>query len=334
MCNACIPNNLLSALLKRNIIKEKFEFQKEIKESYSCGFVFSPNKLFQNSIRHNLSLNKCFIKVPRQKDEPGKGGFWKIDPEYAERLLTGAYKKRRMPPVQINPAFKNQLQMISQPVMTVPTNVTGVLHVSPESQQLLEEFEEVTELDHYWDPRLAETTSVDCWSTLKAHKRKQPYGHRAGGAKGLCRSSSPLLAMEESKVLGSLKGNFDWDSLLNSALNGDLSLNEGGPLSPISKDQDHSEHGTEFSSSDTPVSTAERSMLIETQNDLDVDFDEETFLATEFLQSPWIEAEEGHHPDYLCTSTVNINQLFDLGDSLSDNIDIKIEPLLCETDDV
>lgn len=49
----------------------------------------------QNSIRHNLSLNKCFVKVARSKNEPGKGGFWKIDPAYADMFVDGVFKRRR-----------------------------------------------------------------------------------------------------------------------------------------------------------------------------------------------------------------------------------------------
>ncbi|KAF3699681.1 Forkhead box protein J1-A [Channa argus] len=281
---------------------------------------------WQNSIRHNLSLNKCFIKVPRQKDEPGKGGFWKIDPQNAERLLSCAYKKRRIPPVQINPDLQNRFWVNLQPQPKGPSSPIGDLCINPG------EFEEATGVDQNWDPHLGEGTMLESWPVVRGrggHKRKQSVGTRNGASKVPWHSSSPLFPVDEQKEIGHLKGDFDWDALLDSALSGDLNLEVGEPLSPIMKVEDLTLRGTQITPGEAPLGTADVHVLGETQRSNDVsDLDEETPLNTAFLESSWPEDEDQGRGDFLRSSTVNLDQLFVLGESLGGGPSTWIDTLL------
>uniref|UniRef100_A0A663LJW4 Fork-head domain-containing protein n=1 Tax=Athene cunicularia TaxID=194338 RepID=A0A663LJW4_ATHCN len=81
---------------------------------------------WQNSIRRNLSLQKRFIRVPREKGDPGKGGFWKLDPQYSDQLKNGGSRKRRMTPVQLQPASTErahaEAQCVASPAAPAPAS--------------------------------------------------------------------------------------------------------------------------------------------------------------------------------------------------------------------
>ncbi|CAH2324960.1 hepatocyte nuclear factor 3-beta [Pelobates cultripes] len=50
---------------------------------------------WQNSIRHSLSFNDCFIKVPRSPEKPGKGSYWTLHPDSGNMFENGCYLRRQ-----------------------------------------------------------------------------------------------------------------------------------------------------------------------------------------------------------------------------------------------
>ncbi|CAD5217006.1 unnamed protein product [Bursaphelenchus xylophilus] len=84
---------------------------------------------WQNSLRHNLSFNDCFIKIPRRPDRPGKGSFWAIHPA-AQRMFENGSCLRRQKRFKLTEDFMPRKQL--QPrLKTLPSQSPEISFLSP-----------------------------------------------------------------------------------------------------------------------------------------------------------------------------------------------------------
>ncbi|RMB88192.1 hypothetical protein DUI87_35443 [Hirundo rustica rustica] len=84
---------------------------------------------WQSSVRHNLCINKRFVKVPREKGEPGRGAFWKLHPRYAQRLKDGTSGgSRTLSDLSIPPASSRRTQHGARRIPSPAASACGLEH--------------------------------------------------------------------------------------------------------------------------------------------------------------------------------------------------------------
>ncbi|KAM3427691.1 hypothetical protein MY4824_009281 [Beauveria thailandica] len=95
------------------------QIYKWISDNYSF---YNPDDAgWQNSIRHNLSLHKNFIKIERPKDDPGKGNYWGIEPGTEQQFLKEKPPRKSAPSAENLPVMSTRLEpsMRSAPNMSL-----------------------------------------------------------------------------------------------------------------------------------------------------------------------------------------------------------------------
>lgn len=71
-----------------------------VKDKYAFYRRPGTEKGWQNSIRHNLSLNSGFELEPRETHEPGKGGYWIFTKDKRQELIEEAWGKMKKTPAK------------------------------------------------------------------------------------------------------------------------------------------------------------------------------------------------------------------------------------------
>ncbi|XP_062334347.1 forkhead box protein N4-like isoform X2 [Osmerus eperlanus] len=124
---------------------------------------------WKNSVRHNLSLNKCFQKVEMKQGSSGKGCLWSLNPTKVNKMEEEIQKWKRKDPVAIRRSMANP----------------------DELEKLMSDRQEGSQGRACWDPRMSCVPCRPRGPPLSGRLPGAPFYLQAHAGRG---SGSPLPA--------------------------------------------------------------------------------------------------------------------------------------------
>jgi hypothetical protein len=91
----------------------------QIMADYAYYRALEKSTAWRNSIRHNLTMHKSFIKVARQQGDSGKGGYWRVDEAIAAEEI--AFEPK--PVAQPGSKKKKKKKKAAGPASVLPLEV-------------------------------------------------------------------------------------------------------------------------------------------------------------------------------------------------------------------